>query len=59
MNDQDFQVTTVIRLEGKIPAKFRETAEAEAESAIRSKLKELPPWIKLIEFGVTATRRIL
>jgi hypothetical protein len=59
MNDQDFQVTAVIRLEGKYPASFRETAENEAESAIRNRLKSLPPWLHVIDVGTTATRRIL
>ena len=59
MNEQDFQVTAVIRIEGKFPAKFRETAENEAESIIRGRLKDLPSCFQVIDVGATATRRIL
>jgi|GEM_PF-7107303 len=59
MKNRDFQVTSVIRLEGKISAKDRETAEAEAESQIRHQLKTLPPWMHQVDLGITATTRIL
>lgn len=58
MRDQDFNVIGIIRVEGKISVKDRETAEAEIESLLTSRLKNLPG-VEIIEKAVTATRRIL
>lgn len=52
-----WQITACIRVEGKIEAKDRETAEAEAESIIRGGVKDLK-WLHLLEPRVTAPRRI-
>ena len=52
-------ITATISLEGKFPAAYRETAEAEAESVIINRLKALPAWLHLIKLNTTATRRIL
>ena len=52
-----WQITACVRLEGKIEAKDRETAMAEAESIIRGGIKNLQ-WLQLIEPKITATRRV-
>jgi len=52
-----WQITACIRFEGKIEAKDRETAMAEAESIIRGGIKNLQ-WLQLIEPKITATRRV-
>jgi hypothetical protein len=52
-----WQITACVRLEGKIEAKDRETAMAEAESIVRGAFKNLK-WLNLIEPKITATRRI-
>ena len=52
-----WQITACVRFEGKIEAKDRETAMAEAESIVRGAFKNLK-WLNLIEPKITATRRI-
>lgn len=54
---ESWQVLVCVRLEGKIEAKDRETAMAEAESIVRGAFKNLK-WLNLIEPKITATRRI-